>query len=170
MARFTAPSMWLPGFDPEPVDTTESSVSIPEVHPLVNDVSVAADVEFAETVLSDSQRATWRVTGIDTASAPRPQWPALRQADLENLSGAATKFDSNLAAIATLRHVECQDRPPYAAERGRLLRFTGWGGLPAGFNPESDDKAWARRARQLRDLLSNDEYESARASDRKSVV
>ncbi|MDP3616091.1 MAG: hypothetical protein Q8R98_29990, partial [Rubrivivax sp.] len=134
MARFIAPSMWLPGFDPEPVDTTESSVSIPEVHPPVNDVSVAADVEFAETVLSDSQRATWRVAGIDTDSAPRSLWPALRQADLDNLGGAATKFDANLAAIATLRHVECQDRPPYTAERGRLLRFTGWGGLPASFN------------------------------------
>ncbi|MDO9072529.1 MAG: DEAD/DEAH box helicase family protein [Rubrivivax sp.] len=164
MARFIAPSMWLPGFDPEPVDTTESSVSIPEVHPPVNDVSVAADVEFAETVLSDSQRATWRVAGIDTDSAPRSLWPALRQADLDNLGGAATKFDANLAAIATLRHVECQDRPPYTAERGRLLRFTGWGGLPASFNAESDDKAWARRATQLRDLLTDDEYESARAS------
>ncbi|EWS56831.1 DEAD/DEAH box helicase family protein [Methylibium sp. T29] len=88
----------------------------------------------------------------------------MRQADLDKLGGAVAKFDANVDAIATLRHVECHDRAPFTAERSRLVRYTGWGGLPASFNREGDDKAWARRAEQLRGLLSDDEYESARAS------
>ncbi|MBE0550543.1 MAG: DEAD/DEAH box helicase [Rubrivivax sp.] len=164
MARFTAPSMWLPGFDPEPVETTESPNSILEMPLQAADVSVTASDELADTSIATTQHAHWRVAGTGAESAPRAVWPSLQQPDLDELGGAATKFDANLAAIATLRHVECQDRPPYTAERGRLVRYTGWGGLPASFNCESDDKAWARRATQLRGLLTDDEYESARAS------
>lgn len=164
MARFTAPSMWLPGFDPEPVETTESQNSILEIPVQAADVSVPASHELADTAIATPQHAHWRVAGSGTESAPRAMWPSLQQPDLDKLGGAATKFDANLAAIATLRHVERQDRPPYTAERSRLVRYTGWGGLPASFNREADDKAWARRATQLRDLLTDDEYESARAS------
>ena len=42
MARFTAPSLWLPGFDPEPVETTESPNSILEMPLQAADVSVRA--------------------------------------------------------------------------------------------------------------------------------
>ncbi len=164
MARFTAPSLWLPGFDPEPVDTTEPLLSSPEIPPQDADVSVPAPDELADASIATPQHAHWRVAATGTESAPRAMWPSLHQADLDSLGGAVAKFDANLAAIATLRHVECQDRPPFAAERSRLVRYTGWGGLPASFNCESDDKAWARRATQLRGLLSDDEYESARAS------
>jgi N12 class adenine-specific DNA methylase len=164
MARFTAPSMWLPGFDPEPVETTESPNSILEIPLQAADVSVPPSDELAETAIATPQHAHWRVARSGAESVPRAMWPSLHQADLDKLGGTATKFDANLAAIATLRHVECQDRPPYKAERSRLVRYTGWGGLPASFNCESDDKAWARRATQLRGLLNDDEYESARAS------
>ena len=149
MARFTAPSMWLPGFDPEPVETTESPNSILEMPLQAADVSVPASDELADTAIATPQHAQWRVAGSAAESAPRAVWPSLQQPDLDKLGGAATKFDANLAAIATLRHVECQDRPPYTAERARLVRYTGWGGLPASFNGESDDKAWGRRATQL---------------------
>lgn len=164
MARFTAPSLWLPGFDPEPVDVTESLLSSPEIPPQYADVSVPAHDELADASIATPQHAHWRVTATGAESAPRAMWPSLHQADLDSLGGAVAKFDANLAAIATLRHVECQDRPPFAAERSRLVRYTGWGGLPASFNCESADKAWARRATQLRGLLSDGEYESARAS------
>ncbi|MDO8774073.1 MAG: hypothetical protein Q7K57_36240, partial [Burkholderiaceae bacterium] len=36
--------------------------------------------------------------------------------------------------------------------------------MPASFNLEAEDAAWAKRARQLSVLLTPDEYESARAS------
>ena len=164
MARFTAPSMWLPGFDPEPVETTDPLNSSPEIPEQPAGEAAPRGDESAATAIATPQHAHWRVAATGAESASCAVWPSLQQADLDQLGGAAAKFDANLAAIDTLRHVERQDRPPYTAERGRLVRYTGWGGLPASFNCESDDKAWARRATQLRGLLSDDEYESARAS------
>ena len=38
------------------------------------------------------------------------------------------------------------------------------GGLPASFNLEAADSAWAERARRLQELLPAEDYESARAS------
>jgi N12 class adenine-specific DNA methylase len=164
MARFTAPSLWLPGFDPEPVGATEPLASCLETQAQAADPSAEPRDELPETATTAPHHTPWRVAGVVTESAPRTLWPALRQADLDKLGGVVAKFDANVDAIATLRHVECQDRPPFTAERSRLLRYTGWGGLPASFNREADDKAWARRAEQLRGLLSDDDYESARAS------
>lgn len=163
MARNTTPSLWLPGFELEPLDTTEHLLSSTETPDLPADVSVPDD-ELADTTATTPQHTHWRIAGGGAESAPRATWLSLQQADLEQLGGAAAKFDANLEAIATLRHIECQDRPPFTAERARLVRYTGWGGLPASFNSEGGDKAWARRAAQLRGLLSDDEYESARAS------
>uniref|UniRef100_UPI0013597231 hypothetical protein n=1 Tax=Raoultella sp. 18072 TaxID=2681451 RepID=UPI0013597231 len=42
-----------------------------------------------------------------------------------------------------------------------LNRFTGWGGLPQAFNVEQNDTAWASRARQLKQLLTQAEYAAA---------
>jgi hypothetical protein len=54
--------------------------------------------------------------------------------------------------------------PPAAEERQALQRYTGWGGLPASFNLDTDEPAWAERARRLQDLLPPEDYASARAS------
>ena len=63
-----------------------------------------------------------------------------------------------------LRAIERDGRSPTPEERVALLRFTGWGGIPASFNLDGTDAAWKRRAQQLSELLQPDEYESARAS------
>ena len=161
MARSTAPSMWLPGFDPEPLDLF---VPATEADLAVASVPATDDGDFEEGVSSTSARFSWRaVTPADQAAA-RVLWPQLARADLGKLDGAVTKFEANLAAIDTLRRVEAENREAHDTERITLLRYTGWGGLPASFNLEGEDKAWRSRATQLRDTLANDEYESARAS------
>ena len=129
LVRFTAPSLWLPGFDPEPVDATEPLASCLEAQAQAADLSAEPREELPETATTAPHHTPWRVAGVVTESAPRTLWPALRQADLYKLGGTVAKFDANVDAIATLRHVECQDRPPFAAERSRLLRYTGLGGL-----------------------------------------
>jgi len=91
-------------------------------------------------------------------------WPQLVRADLNKLGGSVTKFEANLAAIKVLHHIEAEQRAVTPKELSTLLRYTGWGGLPASFNLEAEDAAWAKRARQLSALLTPDEYESARAS------
>ncbi len=161
MARSTAPSMWLPGFDPEPLDlfvpATEADLpvaSVPATH----------DSEPEDGASSTPARTQWRLAAPAVQAATRVLWPQLTRADLQNLDGAVTKFAANLAAIDTLRRVETENREANGTERTTLLRYTGWGGLPASFNLEGDDKAWHSRATQLRETLADDEYESARAS------
>ena len=46
--------------------------------------------------------------------------PAAGASPVDKLGGTVAKFDANVDAIATLRHVECHDRAPFTAERSRL--------------------------------------------------
>jgi hypothetical protein len=97
-------------------------------------------------------------------SAARRPWPKLPAGGLNIPCGAVAKFEANLAAIQTLRALDTSGSEPNDAQRDTLLRYTGWGGLPASFNHEATELAWSRRAAQLRDALDADDYSSALAS------
>lgn len=178
MARTTAPSLWLPGFDPDVPETPEPSVEAdlfadlptPE-KPLAAALqpapaaATADKPKDAEAEAQSSQpRASWRVIAGAKRDEDRALWPALHREHLVGLSGPVTKFDANLLAIRALQMLDAAQRTPDAAERSQLLRFTGWGGLPAAFNLEGDDPAWRRRAEELQALLPAEDYDSARAS------
>ncbi|MFZ3082359.1 Eco57I restriction-modification methylase domain-containing protein [Rhodoferax ferrireducens] len=162
MARYTAPSLWLPGFNPEP---SEPAALFIDTEPPTSELASSMEESSAdESVEPARQRVNWRVVSGTAETAIRNLWPQLIRADLHNLGGSVTKFEANLAAIKGLRQIDAEDRPATPDERSTLLRYTGWGGLPASFNLEADDTAWAKRARQLSELLTPDESESARAS------
>jgi len=167
MARTTAPSLWLPGFDP---DIPEIPNPSPEAdlfaEPVVTDsaAALAGEVPTGDESPSTASRASWRVIAGTKLNEPRSLWPMLFRENLSGLSGEVTKFEANLAAIRALQGIEAAQRAADAAERGDLLRFTGWGGLPAAFNLEGGDAAWRRRADELHALLPAEDYVSARAS------
>ncbi len=73
------------------------------------------------------------------------------------------KARDNIAAIRTLRLVEDESRQPTENEKAVLARYSGWGALPNVFHPypRSD---WAEIAREVRQHLTPEEYDSARAS------
>src|ERR1019366_7039231 len=73
------------------------------------------------------------------------------------------KANANLAAIRTLKTIEAEDRAATPEEKAVLVKYTGWGAMPNAFahHPSRD---WQTVAEELRDLLSADEYTSARAS------
>lgn len=169
MARPTAPSLWLPGFDPaapalpRPAEQVCLSGSCGPAEPVeVIHVENLSDVEQEQSVVS--VRANWRVVATAPEAAPRILWPQLIRADLEHLTGQSAKFEANLAAITLLRSIEAEGRPASAEDRQVLQRYTGWGGLPASFNLEAADSTWVERARRLQAMLSAEDYESARAS------
>ncbi|EXI82608.1 MAG: DNA methylase [Candidatus Accumulibacter appositus] len=169
MARPTAPSLWLPGFDPaaptlpRPVEQVCLTVSREPAEPVeVIDVENLIDVEQEQLV--DTVRANWRVVATATEAAPRILWPQLIRADLAHLTGPSTKFEANLATITLLRQIEAEGRPASTDECQVLRRYTGWGGLPASFNLEAAESAWAERSRRLQAMLNAEDYESARAS------
>ena len=172
MSHPTAPSEWLPGFDPEdsaPSPTAEhDSPSLPGLSNSPGEMERIESTSDADSGYDDQQpaivRTNWRVTATTVEPAPRVLWPQLTSADLAHLTGATAKFEANLAAITLLRQIETEDRTASADERQTLLRYTGWGGLPASFNLETIDSAWTKRAHSLQTMLSAEDYESALAS------
>lgn len=72
------------------------------------------------------------------------------------------KFANNIAAIQTLRTLEQENRPATDEEKEILSKYVGWGGLAKAF--DSSEKSWESEYMQLKDLLTDSEYASARAS------
>ena len=72
------------------------------------------------------------------------------------------KFYRNIAAISTLQTLERENRPATPEEQETLSQYVGWGGLPDAFDETKD--SWHGEYLQLKDLLTEDEYEMARAS------
>lgn len=163
MARFTAPSLWLPGFDP--VLPESPALVIPPEPTGPELASSALEIPIEEPATEPAhQHANWRVVTGTEEPVVRNLWPPLTRSDLHDLGGRVSKFEANLAAINVLRQIEDGNRAATSDERRTLLRYTGWGGLPASFNVEAKDGPWADRALQLKTLLNPARYESARAS------
>lgn len=72
------------------------------------------------------------------------------------------KFQRNIAAITTLQTLEKENRFATKEEQETLSQYVGWGGLPDVFDKSKDN--WHSEYLQLKDLLTEDEYEMARAS------
>lgn len=77
-------------------------------------------------------------------------------------SGDKARFNSNLAAIKTVKKLMAEDRPATADEQTILSKYVGWGGLSSVFSEKSEK--WAKEFKKLKDVLTQGEYESARAS------
>ena len=76
--------------------------------------------------------------------------------------GAKTKYRRNVEAIHTLQQIEADGRYATQEEQQILSRYVGWGGLADAFDSRKDN--WASEYQELRNLLSEEEYASARAS------
>ena len=75
----------------------------------------------------------------------------------------ADKAAANLDAIRIVKQLEAEDRLPSPAEKTALVRYTGWGALPAVFESYVPAE-WKAVARSLAALLTPEEMASARAS------
>ncbi len=76
--------------------------------------------------------------------------------------GAKTKYGFNIAAIRTLQAIDAENRMATVEEQEILSRYVGWGGIPQAFDAEN--ASWSNEFAELKGLLSEDEYESARSS------
>lgn len=72
------------------------------------------------------------------------------------------KFQRNIATITTLQTLERENRFATKEEQETLSQYVGWGGLPDVFDETKD--SWHSEYLQLKDLLTEDEYDMARAS------
>jgi N12 class adenine-specific DNA methylase/SAM-dependent methyltransferase len=90
--------------------------------------------------------------------------PRFRPRGQEDLapSSPMARVRANLEALATLRQIEREGRPPTPAEQAVLARWSGWGAVPEVFNPARRELAWARE--RLAELLGPEEWRAVARS------
>lgn len=79
--------------------------------------------------------------------------------------GPKTKYKDNVEAVKLLKQLEAENRLATPEEQKVLARYVGWGGLSPVFNIYGRGaEQWKAEQQELRELLSREEYEAARAS------
>ncbi|MDO5396887.1 MAG: hypothetical protein Q4G33_03060 [bacterium] len=78
------------------------------------------------------------------------------------VGGPKEKFKNNIAAIEMLKTLEEEHRLAMPEEQEILSRYVGWGGLSDAFDETKDN--WHTEYSQLKNLLTDTEYSSARES------
>jgi N12 class adenine-specific DNA methylase len=129
----------------------DAGTDLRSARPVVDTEAVRAQVE-ADAARNEQARAD-RVANNYT----------ITEADEIGKGGPKAKVRANLAAIRTLRQIEEEKRPATAEEKKTLVKYVGWGAFAqdvfATHKPE-----WAKERAELQNLLSPEEYKSARAS------
>ena len=76
--------------------------------------------------------------------------------------GPKAKYQANVAAIKLLKYLEETTGQATPEQQEVLSCYVGWGGVPEAFDPSKT--AWAKEYAELKELLTPEEYEAARAS------
>src|SRR5699024_8063965 len=93
------------------------------------------------------------------ATAPR----IFNNTDVQLGEGAPKQqYARHRKPIRTLQAIEAEGRSATPEEQTVLSQYVGWGGLADAFDPDKD--SWAKEYKELKGLLSEDEYATARAS------
>ncbi len=79
-----------------------------------------------------------------------------------SLGGPKARFQSNIEAIRLLKKLEEEDRLANAEEQEILSKYVGWGGIQNAFDPAIP--AWSKEYEELKELLTEEEYDAARES------
>ena len=147
-----------PGIDGEPAVRTDSSSK----DGLPDGVGVGDE----GMGISPGRGGSAPAIGRSSDARPEPTLTRdLRITDAHRIGEGSLKekAQANLAAIRTLKRIEGEDRPATPEEKAILVKYTGWGAMPGAFEPQLS-RDWQGPAKELRDLLSPEEYASARAS------
>lgn len=78
--------------------------------------------------------------------------------------GIVAKYGRNIDAIKLLKEIEKENRQATAKEQEILSMYVGWGGMPNAFVTQRGEPAWIARAKELKEILTDEEYTSARRS------
>lgn len=81
-------------------------------------------------------------------------------------SGDKTIFRRNVEAIRIVKQLTAENRHASDTERAKLVQYQGWGSLKAAFNLYGN---MAAEARQLRELLTEEEWSAAEASTKNAM-
>ena len=76
--------------------------------------------------------------------------------------GAKTRYRWNIEAIKLLKQIKDENRLATGEEQKILANYVGWGGLASVFDEKNE--SWSNEYQELKELLTKEEYEAARAS------
>ena len=133
--------------------------------------SVSAYSGQGENSTGAAGRGTVPLTPAQKADAKSSETPGHNYTvtkDSLGDGGVKTKYKNNVEAIKLLKQLEAEGRQATPAEQEILANYVGWGGLSPVFNinynGEAIDSAWTKEAKELKELLTDEEYKAARAS------
>jgi N12 class adenine-specific DNA methylase len=162
-------------FDALPVDAGPTVAQVKPVEhpqpigPPVEPIHLTADSD-AEPELSpapgdrDPSSSTGRII-LEAEPEAKPSRD-FRIADAHRIGqgGLHEKARANIDAIRLLKRLETEDRDATEDEKAVLCRYAGWGALANPIFGYDRAAEWRNTADQVRSLLTDDEYASARAS------
>ncbi len=137
----------------EPPVTTESTIYPGDKNGLPYDI-VIEKMHFGEQEHAEPEKAA----KIDKSNAVNFHITD----DALGIGGAKEKFKRNIEAIRTLEKIEGENRIATPEEQKILSQYVGWGGLADAF--DESKSTWAGEYQELKSLLSDAEYASARES------
>ena len=134
--------------EPTPEEKPEHSVSIPvngewQTFPNQRAAEQAAYQEYRDNLRRNAEN--FRITD-----------------DHLGEGGPKAKYQANVAAIKLLKYLEETTGQATPEQQEVLSRYVGWGGVADAFDPSKT--AWAKEYTELKELLTPEEYEAARAS------
>ena len=138
---------------PEPPVTTESTIYPGDKNGLSYDI-VIEKMHFGEQEHAEPEKAA----KIDKSNAVNFHITD----DTLGIGGAKEKFKRNIESIRTLEKIEGENRIATPEEQKILSQYVGWGGLADAF--DESKSTWAGEYQELKSLLSDAEYASARES------
>ena len=128
--------------------------------------SGSGEVEIHEsgTLSSDKERLHEEVTTqIAQQSTENPKGRNFVIGDTLDLpSGEKARYKANIEAIKLVKQLEAEGRYATEAEQVILSKYVGWGGLANAFDERKAD--WSKEYKELKELLTKEEYELARGS------
>lgn len=148
---------------PEAFNSLDSNVIIHQSRNIVkgSEEKIFEDRQDFEQITLDS--APERATYSTNPAEPQEKHDFRITEDTElGAGGLKTKFRDNIAAIETLKKIERENRLATPDEQQILAKYVGWGGLSQAF--DSGNGAWTNEYKQLRALLTDDEYKAAAES------
>ena len=76
--------------------------------------------------------------------------------------GEKARYKANIEAIRLVKQLEAEGRYATEAEQITLSKYVGWGGIANAFDERKSD--WSKEYKELKELLTKEEYELARGS------
>lgn len=117
---------------------------------------------------ADAERPARVTPSAGTTAEQRPLDFAIADSDEIGKGGQKTKFKNNVAAIRVLKYLTASAAIASRDDQAKLAKFVGWGGLPQAFlrSDGSVSEGWEKEAKELKSLLTPEEYSAAEASTR----